>query len=100
MKLEFRPRWVRLRKILIVLVVIYFAALTFVLFPYAIYLEQAWLGVVLTLAAILGGGFAFDPVKSSAMVGLLYRPFPSLAIKHAQFEDWLELDLDWDETRK
>ena len=89
----------KVRKALSALVVTYFAAFTFLLMPFAIYAEAAWLGTLFFLVAVLIGGFAADPQKFSALLGLLVRPFPRLALKHAKFEDWLQFDLDWDETR-
>ncbi|MEP1587550.1 MAG: hypothetical protein ABJR46_04080 [Tateyamaria sp.] len=82
------------------LMVFYFAVLTFILMPFAMYVGSALLGMLLFLIAVLVGGFAVDPKVFSAMFGLLVRPFPRLGLKHAKFEDWLQFDLDWDDQHR
>lgn len=62
----------------------------------ASHVEQIWVNVVLFLGSIIGC-FWGSPIVTSALIGLLLRPFPALAIRHGKFENWMQFDLDWDE---
>ncbi|MEO0669393.1 MAG: hypothetical protein AAFZ99_15895 [Pseudomonadota bacterium] len=79
---------------------IYFFAFSFVLMPYAIYAEEAWLAAGFFLFGNVIASFAVFPIGASAVLGLLCRPFPRLAIWHGQFENWMQFDLDWDDQGK
>lgn len=79
---------------------LYFCAFAFFLMPVALYLEQPLMGGLFFVLAVLIGGFSVDPVKFSALLGLIVRFFPRLAVQHGRFENWMEFDLDWEETRR
>ena len=97
---EFRPRWVKLRRIMIPVIFLYFCAFSLVLMPYAIHAEKAWLGAGALVSGGVSAGFAVFPIGASAVFGLLCHPFPRLAIWQGQFENWMQYDLDWDDQRK
>lgn len=77
-----------------------FLVTAFVLVPITRAEGLIWLETLFVLVALLGGAFAIHTKGVLALLGLMCRPFPKLAVMHAQFENWLEFDLDWDETRR
>ncbi|WP_299207851.1 hypothetical protein [uncultured Tateyamaria sp.] len=50
--------------------------------------------------ACLVGWYWLHPKYYFAVLGLLLRPFPELALKHMKLESWLEFDIDWEERRR
>ncbi|WP_157598799.1 hypothetical protein [Tateyamaria omphalii] len=90
----FKPRWVRTRK---------WALIASLCFQFAFVFFQSGhfhlLAVASLLFACLVGWYWLHPKNYSALVGLLLRPFPELALEHAKLESWLEFDLDWNEQQ-
>ncbi|WP_299047014.1 hypothetical protein [uncultured Tateyamaria sp.] len=91
----FRPRWVRTRKWALI------ASLGFQLaFVFFLNGHMPLLAATSLSLACLSGWYWVHPKYYSALVGMLLRRFPELALKHAKLESWLEFDLDWDERRQ
>ncbi|MEL7091133.1 MAG: hypothetical protein AAFN94_05295 [Pseudomonadota bacterium] len=92
----FRPRWVKLRTVGLYL----FLGSFLVAFVFATLGAPGWFVTTAFVATLLFAQVLIAPKPALALLGLGFRHFPTASKHIADWQVWLEFDLDWNDQRR